>query len=256
MSGNTANASLWADADVYVAPVGSTVPANATTAFNGSWSLVGLLDGEAGFTQSREEEKADHYAWGGILVRTSRRNFKLTRRFTALEDNATTRDLAWPDSPAGTMVVPRPERLLVAFETREGDKIRRLITSNYAEVEVDGDVTEGESDLSRLPFMVTVFPKSDGELFVEQVSPGLVSIALSPLTLALSAAGIKTTVATATYDDSSTADISAVAKWTTSDAAKATVAYGYVTGVANGTSNISCQYLGVTATAPCVATVS
>jgi hypothetical protein len=92
MSGNTENARLWADADVYVTPdLAAVVPADADTAFSAAWGLVGLLNGEDGFTQSREEEKNDHYAWGGILVRSSRRNFKLTEKFSALEDNATTR---------------------------------------------------------------------------------------------------------------------------------------------------------------------
>lgn len=158
MAGNVDNAALWTDADVYIAPKGTAAPATATTAFGVGWELVGLLDGDQGFTQSRNEETSDFYAWGGILVRTSRRNFKLTVSFTALEDNDTTRDLIWPGSSATQLVVPRPAEVMVAFETREGDKVKRLITANYAEVTVSGDITENESALTTYPLIATVYP--------------------------------------------------------------------------------------------------
>ena len=158
MAGDAANASLWTDADVYVAPTGTAIPADATTAFGVGWELVGLLDGDQGFTQSRSEDTADYYAWGGILVRTSRRNFKLTVSFTALEDNAVTRDLIWPGSTASTLVVPRPEQVLIAFETREGDTVKRLISANYAEISIDGDITDSETALTAYPLVATIFP--------------------------------------------------------------------------------------------------
>lgn len=173
MSGNPANASLWADADVYVSTdLNESNPADAETAFAGGWDMVGLLDGETGFTQSREQEETDHYAWGNIIVRTSRRNFKLTYSFTALEDNTVTRSLAWPGSGNGELVVPQPVRVKLAFETREGAKVRRVITKQYAEVTLDGDVNENETSLASLPFVATIFPDGNGVLFVEQKSAG------------------------------------------------------------------------------------
>lgn len=161
MAGDTSNAALWTDADVYIAPIGTTVPADATTEFGVGWELVGLLDGDQGFTQSRSEDTADYYAWGGILVRTSRRNFKLTMTFTALEDNDTTRDLIWPGSTATALVVPRPAQVMVAFEMREGDKVKRLITANYAEVTVNGDITDNETALTQYPLTATIFPNTN-----------------------------------------------------------------------------------------------
>lgn len=169
MSGNTSNARLWADADVYIAQtLASANPADGTVAFGATWDLVGLLDGEAGFTETRSEEKGDHYAWGGILARTSRRNFKLTKKFTVLEDNDITRKLIWPGSPAGSIVVPKPAKLKLAFQTKDGLTVRRLITKLYAEIDVDGDLTDNESDLTKVPLIATIYPDSTGGLFVEQ----------------------------------------------------------------------------------------
>ena len=170
MSGNPDNASLWAEADVYIAPLGTQPPADVDTAFAAAWLLVGLLDGDDGFVESREEDKEDKFGWGGILIRTPRKNFKLTKKFSALEDNPTTRQLVWPGSPAGKIVIPRPQPILIAFETRENGKIRRLITSRHAEVDVDGDITDNETDLTKYELLATIFPTAAGELFDEQKS--------------------------------------------------------------------------------------
>lgn len=167
--GDPEKASLWADADVYVTDdLEADVPEDIDDPFPAAWGLVGLLSGEDGFTETREEEKNDHFAWGGILVRTSRRNFKLAKRFVALEDNATTRGLIWPGSTSSELIVPRPRPVKLAFETREGDRVRRLITKRYAEVDLDGDVVDGEQDLTKYELLATIFPTAGGVLFEEQ----------------------------------------------------------------------------------------
>lgn len=258
MSGTPANASVWADADVYIAAIGATVPADTSTPFNGSWTLVGLLDGGDGFEESRDEDKKDHYAWGGILVATTRKNFKLTKKFSVLEDNTATRSLIWPGSTASSIIVPKPANILIAFETRTGGKVKRLISANYAQVDLVGSLKDGEEDLTKGQLEATIFPTAGGVLFTRQAVPDITSIAITPLTLALSLAGanVKPLVATATYSDASTGIISAQATWLSSVPAKATVDGRYVTGVATGTTNVTCAYGGVTSTAPCVVTVS
>jgi hypothetical protein len=171
MSGDPSNATVWPDADVYIGPTTAINPASIDDDFPGTWDLCGLLDGDAGFAQSRNEDVGDKYAWGGILVRTTRQHFKQTVKFTALEDNDTTRELIWPGSTAGSIVVPRPARVKIAFEMREGDVIRRLISSYQAEVTVDGDIVDTEGDLTKYQLLATIFPDttvSPAELFVEQ----------------------------------------------------------------------------------------
>lgn len=172
LAGDPSNARLWADADVYVSfDLDAEDPATVDDPFGAAWDLVGLLNGDDGFTESRDEDTNDSFAWGGILVRTSRRNFKLTRTFTALEANETTDRLRWPGSTTDEIVVPsgnRVERVKVAFETRDGDQVNRVISNYQAEITVDGDVTENETDIASVPFMVTVFPDDDGVLFTRQ----------------------------------------------------------------------------------------
>lgn len=173
MAGDPTQARLWADADVYVAfgedqaaldaitrPSAFT-PADPGSDWSADWDLIGLLDGDEGFTEAREQDDTDHYAWGGIIYRSSHKNFKVTRRFVAVEvENPTVDRLRWPGSTDSSIVVPTTqiERVLVGFEKREGSIIRRLITAHYAEVMVDGDVEENETDPSKVAFIATVFP--------------------------------------------------------------------------------------------------
>ncbi|WP_053682787.1 Ig-like domain-containing protein [Streptomyces sp. WM4235] len=254
MAGDPLKANLWTDADVYISTnLSATLPANANTPLGVDWDLVGLLDGDDGFPESRDEDTDDKFAWGGILVKTSRNHFKLTKSFTALEDNDTTYSLLWPGSTATQIKVPRPAKVLIVFEVREGDKVRRLKTANYAEVSLDGDHGENETDLESMTFVGTIYPTGDGVLFEKQTTPTLVSISI-PTTLSVADGEIKSLVATATYDDATTADVTALATWTSSAPAKATVAAGYVTGVDPGSSTVTASYLGATDT--CAVTVT
>lgn len=262
MTGTPSNASLWANADVYISSnLAEPNPATASTAFGGGWTLVGLLDGGAGFdTEAAYGTVKDYFAWGGALVATARQNFKLVRKFTVLEDNAVTRSLIWPGSTSSQIIIPVPANIKIAFELRTGGKVKRLISRNYAQVDTDGKFNEGETDLAKVPLSATIFPDGSGVLFDQQSTPTISSLALSPLTLSLSlaATNIKKTVATATYSDATTGDVSLApsTQWFSSDVTKATVVDGYVTGVATGTANITAVYGGVTSTAPCVVTVA
>lgn len=168
MAGDPANATIWPNADVFVGGTDAENPATVGDEFGADWDLVGLLDGDAGFAQGRSEDVKDFYAWGGIIVRTSRRNFKQTVKFTALEDNDVTRDLVWPDSPEGSLIVPRPKYIKIAFETREDDVVRRLISQYRAQVSLDADIVDNEGDLTKYELIATIFPDGDGVLFVEQ----------------------------------------------------------------------------------------
>jgi hypothetical protein len=256
VAGDPSNASLWTDADVYVGPLSAVNPANANTPFGSDWGLVGLLDGDDGMPESRDEDTDDKYAWGGILVRTSRAHFKLTKSFSALEDNPTTRSLIWPGSSETEIVVPVPVPVKVAFEVRDSGtgKIHRVITRRHAIIEVDGDVDQNETDLTKVTLAATIYPDSDKVLFDRQTTPVLASIAVSPTTRSLVVADIAGLTATATYDDSSTVDITAAATWTSSAPSKATVSAGFVTGVAAGSATVTAAYSGMTAT--CAVTVT
>lgn len=167
------NTHLWDGADVFYTPypLGSVaIPADASTAFSGDWKQCGILDGDAGFKYSRSEDKKDFYGWGGILLRTSRTHFKQTMTFRVMEDNDETRALVWPGSSATSLKVPSPARVILALETRDGDAVKRLITAQYAEVELNGDVTDSEADITGYELLATIFPTGAGVLWAQQAT--------------------------------------------------------------------------------------
>ncbi|KEF04618.1 MULTISPECIES: Ig-like domain-containing protein [Streptomyces] len=256
MAGDPSNASLWTDADVYVGPVTAANPANANAPFGSDWGLVGLLDGDDGMPESRDEDTDDKFAWGGILVRTSRSHFKLTKSFSVLEDNAVTRSLIWPGSTESQIIVPVPVPVKIGFEVRDSGtgKIKRLITRRHAIVEVDGDVDENETDLTKVTLVATIFPDGSKVLFDRQGTPVLQSLAVAPSTQSVAVGAIASLTATATYDDTSTQDVTTTATWTSSAPTKATVTAGFVKGIATGSATVTAAYSGQTAT--CAVTVT
>ena len=179
MSGDPSNANLWEDANVLIAfdPDAANIPADVDEAFDNTWTLVGLLDGDQGFTTARSEDVTEKYAWGRRLIKTSRRNFKETKSFTAYEYNDAVQALLYPGSDpitAGTrdLKVPTVQRVMIAFETIENDVVRRMISFYEAEVALNGDLNENESDVTGYPFIATIYPGGDDVdiLWIEQIT--------------------------------------------------------------------------------------
>lgn len=263
MANDPSLAELWPNADVLVAPLGTAIPATVNDPWHANWKYVGCLDGDAGFPLARAVEKADKYFWGGGLLRSTRKNFKLTKKFTAFEGgNEVVAGLAWPGSnlATGVLKVPRPQRMLVAFEMTEGTTKKRMISEYQAEVDLIGEVKEAESDVTAWEFEVTFFPNANLELVRRQpawTAPTLSSIAISG-TASVEEGAITSLTATATYSDASTVDVTATADWVSDDTDTATVPHGagFVLGVAAGTADITATYGGetdtetVTVTAP------
>ncbi len=78
----------------------------------------------------------------------------------------------------------------------------------------------------------------------------LVSIAVAPATATIAAGTTQQYIATGTYNDNSTADITAMATWTSSDETHATISStGLATGVAAGATTITAALDGITGTA-------
>lgn len=172
MAGDAKNTALWQGADVYIAPEGTAGPNDVTSAWGADWKLVGLLDGEEGFTEGRDQDTAEHYAWGGILYKRTTSKHKRSFKFVALEDNAVTFGLVNPGSTRtssngvrrGTIKVPTRARFALGQEIRDGDKIKRRIVA-HAEVSEVGEIKESESEPTVYEITVLVFPTADGTLY-------------------------------------------------------------------------------------------
>jgi hypothetical protein len=174
MAGDSKNTSIWAGADVFIAPLGTAGPTDVTTAWaTATWKAVGLLDGAEGFTEGREGDTSEKYAWGGILYRRTASKHKRTFKFVALEDNSTIFDLVNPGSTrstasgvrTGVIKVPTAgTRFAIGFELRDGTRVKRRFAKN-AEVMEIGEIKESEEDPTVYEITVVLFPESDGTLY-------------------------------------------------------------------------------------------
>lgn len=176
MAGDPANASAWAEADVYTAPTGTAPPADVTAAWGVGWDAVGLVDGEDGFTQSRDQDTTDTFAWGGILVRSVRSKQKRSFKVICLEGNDTVFELVNPGSPTPTTAgtpplttrtvhTPSPDKRMFGMELREGTTVlRRWFTGEVMEV---ADIQEAEGKVVAYELTIVVYPDGTGLLYTE-----------------------------------------------------------------------------------------
>ena len=175
MSGNPTNAAVWGGADVLIAPIGTAIPVG-NAAFGVAWTYVGLLDGGQGFEESIETESTDHEAWGYGVIATTYKGTKVTKTFTALEENETVMGLVYDvsgmtfDDEEGTYVVDlaildNTERVLLAFLTTAGDSERRMISKNYATIAATSAGSESEEALATKSFTATIVPDADKKLY-------------------------------------------------------------------------------------------
>lgn len=170
----TNKVNLWGYGQVWInKDLNAPNPTDINTNFDeaAGWFEVGILDGDAGFADTRSVDKADYFGWGRGVVRVSRKNFKLEKAFTALENNDVTWDLCWPGSSKSEIKVPEVQPIKIAFATRDGKTKERLITRNYAEVD-PGDQTYGESDITKIPLTATIYADDDKVLFDRQWTDG------------------------------------------------------------------------------------
>jgi len=172
MAGNAKLTSQWSGADVYIGAAGLAGPTSITGIWPAGFSAVGLLDGEEGITEGREEETSEHYAWGGNLYRRTKSKHKRTFKFTCLEDNAITFGLVNPGSTrtatAGVRTskvkVPTTAQFALGFELRDGARIKRR-KIKVAEVTEIGEIKESETEPTVYEITVVVFPEADGTLY-------------------------------------------------------------------------------------------
>lgn len=173
MSGDAKNTSLWNGADVFIAPADTAGPTDTTTAWAVDWEAVGLLDGEEGFTEGRDQDTSEHYAWGGNLYRRTISKHKRTFKFVALEDNDVVFDLVNPGSTRTTATGVRTstikapvagQKFAIGFELRDNGRVKRRI-AKIAEVSEVAEIKESESEPTVYEITVMVFPEADGTLY-------------------------------------------------------------------------------------------
>ena len=168
----------------YVAPLGTTLPNDATTALGGAFTGLGYIS-EDGLVNSNSPETEQIKAWGGDIVLTTLTEKQDTFKFTMIEVlNATVLKAVFGDDnvtvtpAAGTT----PAKIAVAVNSKEqpecawvidmilrGDKIKRIVIPDSKITEI-GDVVYKDDDVVGYEVTLTAMPDEDGNTHYEYMT--------------------------------------------------------------------------------------
>jgi hypothetical protein len=171
MIGDPNNVAVWGDADMYVTyDLDAAIPADENTAFDPDvWDAFGILNGEKGISEASDKDETKIPGWGWGIVRTGYKNFATSWKFTTLEDNDVSWALRNPNSTAPDISADRtPVPVKLAYEIRDGDRVKRKITKGYALVTQDGEVNITESGAAETSFIAWIYPDDERNIFTEQ----------------------------------------------------------------------------------------
>ncbi len=182
MAKEAANTRSLVDYVVSVAPVGSTLPTDATSALDAAFDEVGLVS-DSGFTRGRTENVTEVFDAAGRKVRTFRSQSARTFTFTTLEDNETVRTLTEPGAlvdttdPTETSYTVHdapPARRAVVLEFDDtntaGDAITRRVVIEEAEVVPSGQPVLVDGQIEGQEFTVSTMKNAAGVHYVEYVT--------------------------------------------------------------------------------------
>ncbi|GAA2216968.1 hypothetical protein GCM10010400_72810 [Streptomyces aculeolatus] len=144
MANDADNVRAGLDGGIYVAPIGSTVPTDVTTAWDAAWTELGFMS-EDGVELNYSTDVEDINAWQALSpVRRILTGVDMTLGFTAIELKADSISLYFPDSTLTTTSgvtkldipsSPAPAEMAFGLEWRDGTITNRLILPR-------GEVTE------------------------------------------------------------------------------------------------------------------
>jgi hypothetical protein len=162
MSLDAGNVNVAVTGAVYVAPVGTTGPADADTALAATWKNVGYIS-EDGVTEGNNTESDEITAWqNSDVVRKTITKSETTYQFTMIETNSTSLSLFYGKTIAAAAeshVIggSANAKVAIVIDVIDGTQvIRRHIPS--AEVTERGEVKFAASEALGYDVTVTAYP--------------------------------------------------------------------------------------------------
>lgn len=133
---------------VFVAPAGTKVPTDATTALDAAFVSMGFITTD-GVTIAEERTTSDLGAWGGTVVRSTQDTYKETMTFTPMQMSLEVDRIAYgSDNVAGSSTAysvysgpASPGACVVVVETIENDSTRARYVAPRAELTGRGNRT-------------------------------------------------------------------------------------------------------------------
>ena len=163
---------------VYIAPAGTTLPTDGTTALAAAYKGMGYIS-EDGYVQSIETDTTDVKAWGGDTVLTAQSSYSETHTVNFIETNEDTLKAIYGAAnvtKAGNVITVHStgkelsECVLVIEIALTGGRVRRIIVPRAKLVDRSGDITFADSDAIAYPAKFAAQPDSNGDYHIEYIS--------------------------------------------------------------------------------------
>ena len=180
---NSANVSFGkpkATGAIYVAPVGTTLPTDATTALDQAFNNLGYAT-DAGLVNSVETNVENIKAWGGDTVLVSQTEFTETFTVNLIETNADTLKAYYGaanvtvDDQTGAITVKQNSQMLpevsVVFElVLTGGRVKRIVVPRAQMADRSGEINYVDGEAIAYPAKFTALPDTDGDTHKEYIA--------------------------------------------------------------------------------------
>lgn len=162
---------------VFIAPIGTTLPTNASTDLDEAFECLGYIS-EDGVVVTEERDSETIPAWGGDTVATVQTSYTETFAFTPIEVNPVVAKAQYGDDnvevASGTMTVTHnskelPEKVLVIETVPNSKTVDRFVVPR-AKLTEKGDLTMTDSEPMGRESTFTALPDDAGNTAYEYMT--------------------------------------------------------------------------------------
>lgn len=168
---------------VFIAPAGTTLPTDATTALAGAYVDMGYIS-EDGYVQSIETDTADVTAWGGDVVLTAQSSYKETHTVNFIETNTNTLKAIYGAAnvteaggkiTVNSKATPLTSCVVVIELALTGGRIKRVVIPNATIADRSGEINYTDEDAIAYPAKFSASPDNSGNYHIEYIATTSVS---------------------------------------------------------------------------------
>ena len=163
---------------IYVAPKGTAVPTDATTALPVAFKGMGYAS-EDGLVNATEADNSTVHAWGGDKVLEGQTTFAEMFTVNLIETNVNTLELYYGEdnvTVTGENIkitqnkAELPEAVVVFEMVMTGGRIKRIILPRGRITDRSGELAYKDGDAISYPAVFVAFPDADGNTHTEYIA--------------------------------------------------------------------------------------
>lgn len=163
---------------LFVAPKGTTLPTNASSALDAAFKGLGYVS-EEGLVNNTETDVEDVFAWGGDNVLSGQTTYMEMFTFNLIETNVETAKLYYGEdnvTVAGDNITikangtPLPEIVFVAELVMTGGRVKRIVVERGQIADRSGEITYVDGEPIAYPISMKAYPDADGNTHTEYIA--------------------------------------------------------------------------------------